>query len=54
MTGDGHVRFCESRRLQRPRPLDCVKVKSKKKKTKAKKASRDLVNTNAKGRKQHD
>jgi len=34
MSGDVHVRFCESRGLQRPRPLT-------KKKTNAKKASDD-------------
>ena len=33
MSGDVHVRFCESRGLQRPRPL------TPKKKSKAKKAS---------------
>ncbi len=46
MSGDAHVRFCESLGLQRPGPLDftknkkdkCVRRKTKKSK-KAKKAS---------------
>ena len=44
MTGDCHVRFCESLGLQRPGPLT---KKPKKKKTKAKKSDRA---TNGKGR----
>lgn len=43
MSGDAHVRFCESLGLRRPGPLDFTKKNKKcvknKKKTKAKKAS---------------
>ena len=34
MSGDVHVRFCESRGLQRPRPLTYAPVKKAKKKAK--------------------
>ena len=49
MSGDAHVRFCESLGLQRPGPLDftknkkgkCIETKKKSKSKKAKKASND-------------
>ena len=46
MTGDCHVRFCESLGLQRPGPLTKKAVKKKKTKKKGKKASKARKSTN--------
>lgn len=40
MSGDAHVRFCESLGLQRPGPLDFVKTKGKCVRKPAKKAKK--------------